>query len=406
MSSEWGVRGRILVNEWFAVVVVVGLLMTAAGGYAAYTAYQTPGTTTEERQVSSWEANGTYTLSARVSEQNPLYPVGTELRDRPAYFLSISPVTDGTFQFSYRATEGGSATVTVSQTLVLRAIETQSGDGDEEVVEYWRLSEPIGSAQATDVAPGESVSRSFQRNVNRTYTRMQGVAERLGGTPGTTQMLVVSTVEFRGTVNGNEVTRTGRYRLPIEVSGTTYQPGEVEGTSLSGSTTERITRQRTYGPLYRIGGPLAALLGCLVLAGLGAGRYTGRLAVSDAERAALDFRSTRKEFDDWITTARLPQAVLDRPRVETDSLEGLVDTAIDVDGRVFEDPDDGTFHVPHENLRYVYAPTATGIDEILGGDRGEASAEGETEAERDAEGDGESSTEGTATDTESSRDDG
>jgi hypothetical protein len=377
MSREWGVRGRILLNQWFAVVVLVAVVVGALGGYATYTAYESPGTTTEQRQVSSWEANGTYEMSATVSESNPLYPVGTELEDRPAYFLSISPIAEGTFGFAYEATDRGAVDVTVQQTLVLRAIESQSAEGDGQPVEYWRLTEPIGTERAEGVEPGDPVRLTFERNVSATAERMAAVSEQLGGTPGSTQMLVVSTVEFQGSINGNDVERSANYRLPIAVSGTTYQPGGVDGESLTGSTTETITRQRTYGPLYRIGGPVALLVGLAGVAGLAYGRYEDHFAVSEAERAALEFESTRDEFDDWITVARLPDDVLARPRVDVDSLDGLVDTAIDVDARVFEAPEGDAFYVTSEGLLYVYEPPTAGLDEVLGGDDGASDGDGE-----------------------------
>ncbi|WP_338739690.1 DUF5305 domain-containing protein [Haloplanus salilacus] len=367
MSRSWGVRGRLLLEEWFAVVVVVAVVVVAVGGVATYTAYVSPGTTTEQRQVSSWAANGTYELSATVSEPNPLYPVGTELADRPAYFLSISPSAEGRFAFGYEASDGGSVDVTIQQVLVLRAVESESAGGP---VEYWRVTEPLGAESETGVAPGETVDIAFERNVSATYERMAAISERLGGTPGTTEMLVVSSVAFEGRVNGNDVDRTATYRLPIEVDGTTYRPGAVDGDSLSDSTTETITRQRTYGPLYRVGGPVALLVGLLGTAGLAYGRYDDRLAVSEAERTTLEFESTREEFDDWITVARLPDAVLDRPRVEVDSLDGLVDTAIDVDARVFEAPDGDAFYVADDGLLYVYEPPTAGLNGTVGDTEG------------------------------------
>ncbi|MFC7173994.1 hypothetical protein ACFQL0_12795 [Haloplanus litoreus] len=93
----------------------------ARRGFAAYTAYASPGTTVEERQVSSWEGNGTYTTAARVTEPNPLYPVDTDLSNRPAYFLSVSPEMQGRFGFSYRASDGGSLDVGIRNRLVMRA---------------------------------------------------------------------------------------------------------------------------------------------------------------------------------------------------------------------------------------------------------------------------------------------
>jgi len=354
--DQRGLRVRAVLDEWGWAIALVAVVVIGVGGYVTYTAYAAPGTTVEERQVSNWEGNGSYTTSATVTEPNPLYAEGTELSDRPAYFLSVTPRLDGTFAFEYRATRGGAVDVTVEQTLVLRSV----AEGEDSTTEYWRLEEPLDTATASGVGPGESVRSTFSRNVSRVVNRAENVTERLGGTPGRTSISVVSSVEVEGEINGQSVDRDGTYRLPIGVDSSTYRPGEVDGESLSGSTAERITRQRTYGPPWRIGGPVALLVGVVGLGGLAYGRHAGLLGFSAAERARLEFESTRQEFDDWITTARLPPTVLDRPKVEVDSLSGLVDTAIDVDARVFERPDGTAFYVPHEDLLYVYTPPEAG----------------------------------------------
>jgi hypothetical protein len=355
-----GVRVRAILDEWFWVVALVAVLVAGVGGYVAYTAYANPGTYVEERQVSSWEGNGSYTTTATITEPNPLYPVGTELSDRPAYFLAVSPRVDGAFAFQYRATRGGTVDVMVEQTLVLRSV---TGEEDT-TTEFWRIEEPLDTETASGVGPGESVRTTFSRNVSRVANRAENVNERLGGTPGETEILVVSSVVVDGEVNGQSVERSATYRLPISTDGSTYAPGETGGRAVTGSTTERITRERTYGPPWRVGGPVALLIGAVGLVALAYGRYDGRFAVTETERARLDFQSTREEFDDWITTARLPSTVLDRPRVEVDSLSGLVDTAIDVDARVFELPDGAAFYVPHGDLLYVFTPPA--VDRVDG----------------------------------------
>ncbi|MFC7173993.1 DUF5305 family protein [Haloplanus litoreus] len=213
--------------------------------------------------------------------------------------------------------------------------------------------------------------------------------ERLGttrGSPGSLQLLSVARVQVTGEVNGQSVNRTAQYVLPIQADGTTYRPGSVRGSAVTGSTTERITRQRTYGPLWRFGGPAAAVLGFVGLVGLGYGRWDDRFAVTEAERAELDFRSTREEFDDWITVARPPASVFDRPRLEVVSLEGLVDTAIDVDARVFERPDGTAYYVLNDDCCYVFVPPTAGSadGDALGPESAEATETVETTEAADA----------------------
>jgi len=365
MTDRRELRWRARIGDWFVVVVLVATIVATAGGYAAYTAYEAPGTTTEQRQVSSWSANGTYEMSALVTEPNPLYSEGTELSNRPVYFVSASPTANTTFRFQYQASGDGQVTVTADQKLVFRSV------GGSESVEYWRIEEPLKSGDAAQVTPGQPVRLSVERNLSQVRLRMQSISESLGGTSGTTQMLFVTTVTIQGQINGNDVSRTARYRLPIEMSESTYGPGEQSGEQLSGSTTDRVVRQQTYGPLWRIGGPLASALGAVTLVGLAYGRHGGHFTVSSTRRDILDFQSTREEFDEWITTAGPPSAVFDRPQIEIDSLEGLVDTAIDVDARVFETPGGDTFYVPDGEVLYVYDSPSVGLDSVGESEAGE-----------------------------------
>lgn len=354
MASASRIRLRSVLNEWIIVIVFLMLALAAVGGYMTYTAYENPGTTVETEQVSSWEANGTYTTAARVTKPNPLYPIGTTLQGNPAYFTAASPIIDGQFRFGYNATGSGSMTMTAQQTLILRSI---SNDGTG-TTEYWRTTKPIGQRRMDDVGPGEMMTASFEWNVSRQYLRAQNISERLNNPPGSTQLLVVSTVQMEGTVNNQPVTEAAQYRLPIEVNGATFEPAGVQGSALTGSTTTQVTRQQTYGQLWRLGGPGAivfGLLGLITVAYIYIG--TELLSISDAERRFVTFQSSRDEFDDWITTAELPEAATDRPTASVETLEGLVDTAIDIDSRVLTPPGETAFYVPHDDLLCVYRPS-------------------------------------------------
>jgi len=93
---------------------------------------------------------------------------------------------------------------------------------------------------------------------------------------------------------------------------------------------------------------------CRWRGGLVYARRKGRLVVTDRERQWLTYRSTREEFDDWITTGRVPDAAVDQSVVEVDTLSGLVDLAIDTDNRVIEDRARGACLVLAEDCWYRY----------------------------------------------------
>lgn len=93
------------------------------------------------------------------------------------------------------------------------------------------------------------------------------------------------------------------------------------------------------------------------LAGLTVARRRDELAVSQADRERLSATATREQFDDWITRARVPASARADPLVPVDSLDGLVDVAIDTDARVVEDRGRDEFVVLGDAVTYVYRPT-------------------------------------------------
>jgi hypothetical protein len=65
----------------------------------------------------------------------------------------------------------------------------------------------------------------------------------------------------------------------------------------------------------------------------------------------------RQEYDEWISTGKVSDDVLSngkRSVVRIDSIEGLVDIAIDIGGRVIEDHGKEVLSVIGEDVVYVY----------------------------------------------------
>ena len=115
---------------------------------------------------------------------------------------------------------------------------------------------------------------------------------------------------------------------------------------------------KTYGPLRRIGAPVVSAFGVLGLVLLAGIRIRTRTELTPLEEAILRYETHREEFDEWITTAVLPASAYQGEWAEVDTLEDLVDLAIDTDERVVEDPENGVYVVRHERVTYRYtSPT-------------------------------------------------
>ena len=353
MGDRW-LQARAALESWFEVVVVAFLVLALVGGWVAYGAHVDPGTTTEERTVSSWATTGAYTHQATVTEPNPVYDRGTTLENRSMYLLAATPDLDGQFAFSYNATDGGSLDVELEEALVVRAVDERQ----ERTAVVWEQSRTLETRAESDVAPGSRVTVPFSLDVNRTQNRTEQISERLGNPPGEPRVLVLTTVQFSGTVNGQAVNRTAVYAMPITFSQNAYRVNATAETTRD-ETTTLVEVPREPGTLPATGGPLLFALGLLGLVAVAAARVRGDVELTERERARLAFEADRDEFDEWLTSFELPPEALDLPRAEASSLADLVDFAIDTNNSVVENPGSETYYVRHDGVLYTYEPPAT-----------------------------------------------
>jgi hypothetical protein len=333
-------RARRLLDEYFGVVLGAVLVLGLVGVSVTYTAYVNPATEVEQVVTDEWSSQGEFTHRATVVNGTDVFDEGDVLRNRRAYLQRIAPRLNGSFLYSYDATGGGDLEANATLTLVLRSVGQAGTDGGEPV-EYWRISRPMGTATEESLSPGDQLSVPFSMNVTATAARVDAIEDQLGGTPGETRIEVRTDLDLSGTRNGQQVDSTRTYQANVTTAENVYRVTGTEPVTRSGQQVESTTTITTYGPLRRIGGPV------LLLGGLGAGvallalRWRVAFELTDAEAEWLAYQSARAEFDDWITTGAVSGDLSPTTEVTVDSLEGLVDVAIDSDRRVIEDPDAG-----------------------------------------------------------------
>lgn len=345
-------RIRQVVGDNLGLVVAGCLLVLLLGGYLTYTTHIDPGVETERVQESSWSATTELTHSATVTSETTVFPEGTVLQDRGAYFLDVAPTVDGTVEYTYRATDGGSLDVQVEQRAVLQSV----GGDDTEPVQYWRTEEQLATGGETAVSPGETVEVPYSLNVSEQMRAAEAVEAELGGTPGETELLVVSQLSVSGDRNGVPVTETHTYETTISTDGNIYRfDGEGPHEESGGQFTDRQV-EATHGLLRSGVGPLLSVLGGLGLGLLAAGRYRGAVPVSQTEREWLAYRTTYSEFEEWLSTGHVPDDALPASRVTIDSLEELVNVAIDSNRRVVHDRQRNSCLVIVDERAYTYDP--------------------------------------------------
>jgi len=348
--SERRTRARILLMDNFELVVLALLVVAGIGAFVTYTTHIEPGTTTEERQVSSWESTGEFFHRATVQNDTEVYAQGKVLHNQSVYFQQLTPELDGVFAYEYTASDGGNLSVETDITLRLQSVEADT-EGNGTV--YWETQDRLAADTEAGIGPGERVDVPFSVNVTEADRRLATIDEQFGGTPGEKQALLVAEVSVSGTRNGAPVDRTRTYQLPLTNQGSVYRVDDPGAVVASDSRTEQVSVPAEYGPLRLAGGPFLFLLG---LAGLSAVGYYHRTAppLTETERTWYDYRQTRAEFDEWITTGRVPRELSEQPVITTESLSGLVDVAIDTGERVIEDEARNAYFILGESQWYRY----------------------------------------------------
>jgi hypothetical protein len=346
MNEGW-LRVRGVLDRRFALVVAVLLVVAAAGAWVTYGAHVAPETTTTERTVETGRVTGTFVHGAEVTEgaRAAGFDPGSRVENRSVYFDAVMPVLDGAFALSYE--DRAPAQVRVERTVEVRSATT---DLDDETVVYWNRT-LSRTSQTAALRPGDRLRVPFDIDAAERTSDAENVSDRLRS-PGQVRLRVDVDVTVTRGVDG-ATPRDLSANLTVVPEGGVYRVESTGGVETF-ERTETVTRRVRPGPLRSLGGPVLALVSLADAAGLVVARRRGLLELSERERAWLSYRDDREDFDEWITTVRLPADARGLPTAEAASLADLVDFAIDTDNAVMETPGERTFHVVHDGYRYTF----------------------------------------------------
>ena len=327
-----GRETRRTVVDNYELLLICLVAIAAVGGYLTYTGHVAPGTETTTRQVSSWQSSGSFTHSATVRNGTAAFQEGEVLEERPVYLRQVAPVLDGAFTYTYSATNESDLTAAADVVVQYRSVEsTQNGD-----IVYWVVERSLTQNTGQSLTADERLTVPFSVNVSRAAETVRRIDSEHGRTSGRLEVAIVSRVALSGTRNGHQVDTTRTYRLPIIPSQSSYRVENPAPVTHSDDRTTEARVEKTYGPLWTLGGPVLLVGGLAGAVALVYGRATDKLTLTDAERRWLAYRTTREEFDEWITVGRADPVDDDVWTTTVDSLVGLVDIAIDTDERIIE----------------------------------------------------------------------
>ncbi|GEM_PF-1261871 len=363
------IRVRNHLQRWLVVIVVALVLLGVVGGWLVYQTHVEPGTVTEEEIVASWSEETYLSHHADVVRPNPVFDENQTLSNQQVYFTGISPTFAGEHEYSYSASDDGELDVEIEAELRSQAV-------DQDGQPYWQQTELLDRATHDELSPGEPALVAFEINVTEAVESVEQTEAALGTSVGTTELDIVFDTRVSGTVNGERVTSTHQDRLLIEPDGGSYSIELEDTVQERHESTQLVEYEATYGPL-RSYAPFGLILVSLVgLLSLGALKFRGQVPPSRVELALLERHQEREAFDDWISRGQVPESSLDGPRVELDSLEDLVDVAIDTNNRVIEDTTTGEFVVTDRDLLYaISAQPSAGADFTATASNGEGVSE-------------------------------
>ncbi len=338
---------RRFIGRYVPILAAVCVGCMLAGGALVYTTHVEPGTETQQIVLDEWETNGELSHSATVRNGTTVFPTGTTLADRSAYYTQVTPTVDLELRYGFVAADG-ELDVDGESTLVIRSV-------DDEGNELWRTDEQLDSFEET-LGPNEEFDTEVSVDVPETSDEIAGIEEELGATLGSVEVAVEHSIAAESSVGGETDVHDQTYLARIEPGGGSYT---VETESTGEETHQRtgtVTVERTHGTLRNVSGPLLIIVGLLGLSGVAAGRHYDAFELTDAEKRNLEFADTRSELDEWISRARTEGQANGDERLRAETLEDLVDIAIDTDERVIEDVEKRLYYVLDGQHRYVYQP--------------------------------------------------
>ncbi|QZA88489.1 DUF5305 domain-containing protein [Salinarchaeum sp. IM2453] len=398
MSEEappmWKLRMKSVIDQWFLPIVVICLLLVAAGGFLVYTGVADPGESEEQEVVASAQYDSSFDYSVVVDEDveiegETVFRAGERQPSGQSFYLrDVGTTVEGSLDINTDANEFENFSLAQDPEVVVSLEGTSDGQ------QIWDVKSEIED-HTTEVGDDEA-SIEFEFDVTDIEDRISDAEGAVGGAVDVEAEVLVSTT-VAGSLDGEErfVEETGSIDVDIgtttfeldadhEVSpepGVTANPGQIQIVELTTTTESPSYIQGMLGVLLIVGG-----LGGIGIAGISF--RTMDLPPSKEEQSWLEYQSDRDEFDEWITQIELSETDREHPTAEAETLADLVDFAIDTNNSVMYDPADETYSVVHDETRYVFTPPEPPEDPALFGQfavSAPGSENGDSESEEEVE---------------------
>lgn len=321
-----------------AVLVVVGGLALAG----AVVTYTNPPTETVTDRTDEQRFGAQVSTSAVVTGETALYEPDERLRDSSVYFINATPELTVTTNTSVPAGDP----VSVRHRLVL---EHRATRGEEP---FWQSTRVL-SAGARNVSDGQ-VAAETTVDMSAVADRVARRQEEIGGIGTFTTRLRLTVAYETDTYAGELESST-----PVVITRRAYW---LDG-SLAANRTESTPVQRQVERPPEMGTVLG-LAGVGLVALLLAGA-TALVYYRDPDLDAMETELARTRYDEWISRGEIPTKA-EKQYIRIDTLEDLVDIAIDSGKRVIYDETYDAYGVVDADIVYYYASGENDFSDWLG----------------------------------------
>ena len=308
------------------LVVALAVLGVVALGASAW-AVATPQTDTVEQQVDDETIETELTTSAVVVDDG-LWEQGTVLEDNPVYLQNATP----TLQLHTRTSVPSADTEVIHDVeLVYEAVRDEK--------RFWEQPDPV--SRDAPSAEGAIAESDAEIRIDEIRDQRRSLEDELAGVGSVDVTLRVTTSYDTGTNDGELTMET-----PLRTVDGAYWLDEPTPTATESYTeTQEIEVSESRSPVL-VG--LLALLGVLSLST--AWLFSRWSAVDEvAARQAVHER----RYAEWISRGSIPMWIGEH-HISLDTLEDVVDVAIDTNERVVHDRQRGLFAVVNDDVVYYY----------------------------------------------------
>ena len=336
-----GARGKLLLHRYGLAIGVLCLLLAIGAGFMAFQAYTAdPGTETVTQEVDVEEFEFSSHTEADVDGDNiTLYEPGERLVDMPVYFHGESPTMD--LMLEIDGPEGA----------VVDVIVTAEFDATRDDRTFFSSEILLASGQYT--IGDEPVETSAEIDVPAIREEITHIQQRTAGV-GSLDHTIDVTVDYES--DQYDGTMEDSVGISIVEQGYWLLDDPGDDARHSDTITDEIELDRDLGDVTLFG-----LVGIVLLV---IGGVSAAFAVRDIDVEALETELARSEFSEWISSGEIPTRA-GKQYVTVDSLEDVVDIAIDSNKRVIYDSNLDAYGVIDGDLVYYYAPGADEIEDWL-----------------------------------------